>query len=174
MVAIRKIYMLVLDESKNREIMETRSPLGEAINTPELYTMISEDRFRDAWRFLDDAMKGHPAPENDPSYVPFNETLAFCLLKDGSILQADAVFDRVRGVVHKNDYSETAKMLDVALRTEFMKVRYFAQPLSDHSGKNSQSPRSHLHRSQNRGGRQQTRQERPTTFEPGHDLDLTK
>lgn len=154
--------------------MEARSPLGEAINTPELYTMIAENRFRDAWRFLDDAMKDHPAPENDPSYVPFNETLAFCLLKDGSILQADAVFDRVRGAVPKNDYSETAQKLDIALHKAFMKVRHFAQPFSDHSGENRQSPRPHLRRTQNRGGRQQTRQERPATFEPGHDLDLTK
>lgn len=154
--------------------MEARSPLGEAIDTPELYTMIAEDRFRDAWLFLDQAMKGHPSPETDPHYVPFNETLAFCLLKDGSILQADAVFDRVRDTVHRNDYSENSRKLDAELRKAFMKVRHFVQPLSDHSGENRQSPRSHLRRSPNHGGRQQTRQERPATFESGPDLDLTK
>ena len=154
--------------------MDQQSPLGQALNTPDLYTMIAEDRFRDAWMLLDKAMKGHPSPERDPHYVPFNETLAFCLLKDGSLLQADAVFDRVRGAVRKNDYSQTARKLDVALRKEFMRVRHFVQPLSDHNGKNKHTPRSAINRGPNRGGRPQTRREQPAPVDVGPDLDLTK
>jgi hypothetical protein len=155
--------------------MDQQSPLGQALNTPDLYTMIAEDRFRDAWMLLDKAMKGHPSLERDPHYVPFNETLAFCLLKDGSILQADAVFDRVRGAVRKNDYSQTARKLDVALRQEFLKVRHIAFPhLDSNNGDHRPTPRSPLRRKPNPGGRRETRREHPVPAEPAHDLDLTK
>lgn len=97
-------------------IDQPKSLLREAFEGTEYKFLVRHGGFSKAATILDRYLHAHPEPEKDPNYIEFLEHLTICLYEDKQYIQADAIFDRVRGLVHENDFSATAKTIEAALR----------------------------------------------------------
>ena len=111
----------------------TPSPLADALRNSKLPFYVRNGSHRRAMEVLDAALHGHEDPESDPNYVPFMEMLSLILYNGDSLVQADAILDKVKlhARAHGQALSPFAVTLDQALRQSAL---YRLQHTMEHSG----------------------------------------
>lgn len=96
--------------------------------------LIEQGEYNQAWWFLDGVRDAHvDTLEQDPNYGAFLEALSLALFKDDTLVQADAILDRLAIHVGAEQLSDRAKQLRVDIDHSLQQVQsnLHLNPLED-------------------------------------------